>query len=63
MPSDVRFAEVQKLLEGHGYVLARISGSHHIFRKPGEPIVTLPVHHGKVKHVYVRQIRKALEGD
>jgi predicted RNA binding protein YcfA (HicA-like mRNA interferase family) len=63
MPSEVRFSEIQRLLESHGYRLRRISGSHHIFDKPGERPVTIPVHHGRVKHVYLRQIRKALETD
>lgn len=61
MPSDVRFAEVCKLLESLGYTLVRISGSHHIFEKPGSRPLSIPVHRGKVKHVYVRQIRKILE--
>jgi predicted RNA binding protein YcfA (HicA-like mRNA interferase family) len=63
MPSEVRFSEIQRLLESYGYRLRRISGSHHIFDKPGERPITIPVHHGKVKHVYLRQIRKAFEGD
>lgn len=60
MPSEVRFAEVQRLLESYGYRLKRISGSHHVFDKPGESPIPIPVHHGRVKHVYVRQIKKKL---
>jgi predicted RNA binding protein YcfA (HicA-like mRNA interferase family) len=63
MPSDVRFTEVQRLLVEHGYYLKRISGSHHIFGKAGERPIPVPVHHGKVKHVYLREIRKALQAD
>jgi len=63
MPSEVRFSEVQRLLEAHGYRLRRISGSHHIFDKPGELPISIPVHHGKVKHVYVQQIQKKFGGD
>ncbi len=63
MPSEVRFAEIQHLLEEHGYQLKRISGSHHIFAKSGERPIPIPVHHGKVKHVYLRQILKAFQGD
>jgi predicted RNA binding protein YcfA (HicA-like mRNA interferase family) len=63
MPSSVRFAEVRRLLEEHGYGLKRISGSHHIFDKPGERPVPIPVHDGKVKYVYLRQILKRLEGN
>ena len=33
-----------KALERNGWVLARISGSHHIYMKPGSPVVSVPVH-------------------
>jgi predicted RNA binding protein YcfA (HicA-like mRNA interferase family) len=56
MASPVRFSEVRKKLEAAGYRLVRISSSHHIFEKPGQPIVSIPVHGGKVKPVYVRKI-------
>ena len=46
MPSEVRFAEVRKLLERAGYVLARVHGSHHIFTKPGAERA-IPVPHPK----------------
>jgi predicted RNA binding protein YcfA (HicA-like mRNA interferase family) len=58
MPSEVRFGEVRKLLESKGYVLHRITGSHHIFVKAGAAPVSVPVHHGKVKPNYVRKIQK-----
>jgi predicted RNA binding protein YcfA (HicA-like mRNA interferase family) len=47
MPSPVRFAEVKRLLERHGWVLNRITGSHHIFVRPGEPHLAIPVHKGQ----------------
>ncbi len=58
MPSEVRFAEVVKLLAAKGYRLVRIRGSHHVFAKPGSLPVVVPVHHGKVKYAYVRQIER-----
>jgi predicted RNA binding protein YcfA (HicA-like mRNA interferase family) len=61
MQGDVRFAEVRRLLESHGWSLSRIHGSHHIFNKPGKGILSVPVHHQKVKRPYVRKIKKALE--
>ncbi len=60
MPSDVRFPEVVKLLESAGYHLARVSGSHHVFAKEGVPPVSIPVHRGKVKYHYVREIKKII---
>ena len=46
------------MLNRKGYTLARVSGSHHIFTKPGENPVSIPVHNGKVKPYYVRNIEK-----
>lgn len=63
MAGEKRFAEVRKLLEGAGYSLARISGSHHVFTKPGANLVSIPVHRGKVKPFYVRQVEKIIAED
>lgn len=61
MPSEVRFAEVRKLLEDHGYTLSRIKGSHHWFERPGARGISVPVHKGRVQPRYLAIIRKALE--
>ena len=63
MPSETRFSEVQKMLERAGYRLVRISGSHHCFAKPGETLLSIPVHQGKVKPYYVRQVEKVCQGN
>ena len=59
MPSPVRFAVVRKLLEEKGYVLARIEGSHHIFKKPGARQQIIPGHRNDVKYAYYRNAQKA----
>jgi predicted RNA binding protein YcfA (HicA-like mRNA interferase family) len=59
MPSNVRFAVVKGLLESKGYVLAQVSGSHHVFKKAGAPPQVVPVHHSQVKYVYYRKAQKA----
>jgi predicted RNA binding protein YcfA (HicA-like mRNA interferase family) len=56
--SEMRFSEVRRMLEAKGYRLDRIKGSHHIFVKPGVVHQSVPVHHGKVKPYYVRQIER-----
>lgn len=58
--TEVRFAEVRKFLERHGWTLDRISGSHHVFVKEGQANLALPVHRGRVKAVYIRKIEKAI---
>jgi predicted RNA binding protein YcfA (HicA-like mRNA interferase family) len=56
--SPVRYAKVKTLLERHGWELKRVSGSHHIFKKPADRDWSIPVHNKKVKAEYVRQIKK-----
>lgn len=64
MASEIRFAEVQRLLKRHGWTLTRIRGSHHYFTKPGRLPISIPVRKGRmVKAFYVRKIEKAIEED
>ena len=63
MASEKRFSEVKKRLEQAGYRLVRIVGSHHYFTKAGEQPFSIPVHHGKVKPYYVREVEKVCQGD
>jgi predicted RNA binding protein YcfA (HicA-like mRNA interferase family) len=63
MPSEVRLAEIKRLLGRHGWQLKRVSGSHHIFDRVGGPQISIPVHNGRVKHVYVRKIEKIIRGE
>jgi predicted RNA binding protein YcfA (HicA-like mRNA interferase family) len=58
MSGEVRFAVVRKLVEKNNWSLIRIRGSHHVFRKPDGSTYSIPVHHGKVKPFYVREIKK-----
>jgi predicted RNA binding protein YcfA (HicA-like mRNA interferase family) len=63
MPSPVRFAEIRKRLERAGYRLVRVSGSHHIFDRPGGPLVSVPVHNQQVKAFYAREVDKIIEAN
>ena len=63
MASERRFSEVKKMLQQVGYQLVRIHGSHHYFSKPGEQPISIPVHQGKVKPYYVRQVESICKGD
>jgi len=58
MATEAGFSDIKKLLEATGYSLTRISGSHHVFTKPGVRPVPIPVHKGRVKPAYVRMIQK-----
>ena len=61
MASDVRFAALRAQLESAGWILGRISGSHHVFVKPGKLPISIPVHKNTVKAIYVRKVRQILE--
>ena len=64
MASEAPFSVVRRMLENAGYTLVRIASSHHIFTKPGKMLVSIPVHKGKVKPVYVRKVEKIIrEGE
>lgn len=58
MASEVKFKDVRRMIEDKGYTLARISGSHRVFTKDGARSVPIPVHKGKVKHVYMQMVKK-----
>ena len=58
MPSPVRFEVVKRMLQAKGYHLARVKGSHHVFKKHGAHDESVPVHKGLVKYGYVRRIEK-----
>jgi predicted RNA binding protein YcfA (HicA-like mRNA interferase family) len=36
--------EFCKALERKGWTLDRVSGSHHVYKRPGDPPVSVPVH-------------------
>lgn len=54
--ADVRFNDLEKILTHAGYEAVRRKGSHVHFRKPDAPSFTIPVHNGKVKIVYVKDL-------
>jgi predicted RNA binding protein YcfA (HicA-like mRNA interferase family) len=59
-PKDVKFSEIRQLLKDENFVLERISGSHHIFRKD-KYIFVIPTHNNRVKSIYVRRVVELLE--
>jgi predicted RNA binding protein YcfA (HicA-like mRNA interferase family) len=54
---NLRFRDVTRLVEGFGFRLARVSGSHHIFTHPLVPeLINLQSVHGRCKPYQVRQV-------
>jgi predicted RNA binding protein YcfA (HicA-like mRNA interferase family) len=60
MASEMRFAELLRLVRKHGWALIRVRGSHHVFLRPDGTVFSIPVHHGKVKPFYIREIKKQI---
>jgi predicted RNA binding protein YcfA (HicA-like mRNA interferase family) len=61
-PANIRFSEVQRLVEAFGFRLLRISGSHHIYGRPGlAEQINLQEVHGKAKAYQIRQFLKLVE--
>ncbi len=55
-------SELIKLLEREGWVLDRISGSHHIMVKNGKRSIPIPIHRGKeIPKILAKVILKQAE--
>lgn len=57
---NVVFSELRQLLKDEHFILERITGSHHIFRKETY-IFVVPVHNKQVKSVYVKRVIELIE--
>ena len=64
LSNDLRFSELQKVLESFGYVLnaPRGDSSHYTLRKPGCPPITIPKHE-PIKKVYVEMVKQVVESE
>jgi predicted RNA binding protein YcfA (HicA-like mRNA interferase family) len=59
---NVRFDELVALVEGFGFRLSRVRGSHHIFEHPDVPeILNLQNYKGQAKPYQVRQLLDVVE--
>lgn len=62
-PRNVLFDELRQILEDHGFILARVTGSHHIFvAEIGGHVwkLTIPFHK-PIKTTYVRTALNAID--
>jgi predicted RNA binding protein YcfA (HicA-like mRNA interferase family) len=59
---NTSFSDFTNLVEGLGFRLSRVSGSHHIFVHPGVPeLVNLQDVRGEAKPYQIRQLMKLVE--
>lgn len=60
--SNIRFGDVQALVEAFGFRLVRVSGSHHIFEHPEFPeLVNIQNRKGQAKPYQIRQFLEIVE--
>ena len=59
---ELRFEELQKILEAYGYTMTapKSGSSHYTFRKKGRNIITIPKHK-PIKRVYINLVRETVE--
>ena len=62
LDKNLRFAELQKILEHYGYVMEGPAGgsSHKTFRKPGCSPITIP-QNNPIKRAYVEMVKEIVE--
>jgi predicted RNA binding protein YcfA (HicA-like mRNA interferase family) len=59
---NVSFRDMQRLVEGFGFELKRVSGSHHIFAHPAiTELVNLQEVDGEAKPYQIRQFLRLVE--
>lgn len=59
---NVRFDDMVKLVEGFGFRLSRVNGSHHIFVHPAvRELVNLQNVHGEAKPYQIQQFLRLVE--
>ena len=60
-PTEMRYSDVKKILEGFGYKEDGGKGSHFVFRQANHEPITLSKKHGKmVKRYQLKDIAKTL---
>ena len=64
LSKELRFAELQRVLEHYGYVMnsPRGGSSHCTFRKPGCPPITIPKNE-PIKRIYVQMVKEIIESE
>lgn len=64
LDKNLRFEELQKVLEHYGYTMSGPAGgsSHASFRKKGKSTITIP-RHNPIKRAYVENVKAIVESE
>lgn len=61
-PANIRFSEAVAIAEAFGFRLDRVSGSHHIFTRPGiAELINLQKVSGRAKPYQLKQLLSIIE--
>ena len=60
-PNNVRFGDFRRLIEGFGFVLDRITGSHHVSVHPAVVEIVTQEVRGQAKPYQIREFLKLVE--
>lgn len=60
LPTEMRGDEIIHILEYFGFRLISVRGSHHQFARRNHSKLTIPIHHNRVKKVYLRIIKRTI---
>ena len=60
--ANVSFADFSRLVESFGFILDRVSGSHHIYTRPGLPVkLNIQDVDGQAKPYQIRQFLRIVD--
>ena len=64
LDKNMRFEELQKVLEHYGYTMSgpACESSHKSFRKKGKATITIP-QHNPIKRAYVEDVKAIVESE
>ena len=60
-PKGVTLEELDRMLRMFGFELVRVRGSHHIYRRPGSPPITVASHGPHVHSEAVREVLRIID--
>lgn len=62
LSADIRFKELQKILESYGYSMTqpKSGSSHYVFRKKNYVPIVIPKHE-PIKKVYIQMVKEIIE--
>jgi predicted RNA binding protein YcfA (HicA-like mRNA interferase family) len=58
LPTEMRIEEIHAIFSHFRFTLTAVRGSHFQFKNEYQVKITIPVHNGKVKKIYLKIIKR-----